>query len=144
MNTAQSATLTCLNQQQAHLSALLLLLEHELKAVTERDVPRLNNIIEQKNTLLLQIEQTDKALSQSEDLAEQRKQSWFDERIAVLDDLLAQCKQQTAVNQQVLEHSQLTLGRLKHEILSANGKTGLTYTNKGKPAVDSKGSGVKA
>lgn len=136
--------ITFLNQQQAQLDALLLLLQQELDALSGRDVEQLDLLTNQKALLLQQIQATDHALGQQSNLADYIDTDWFKQSVSNLDLQLEQCKAQTQVNQQVLDHSQLTLTRLKNELLSAKGKSGLTYTNKGKPAVDSKGSGIKA
>ena len=144
MTTSEQSIITFLTQQQAQLDALLLLLQQELAALANRDIEQLDLLTHQKTSLLEQIQATDQALSQQSHLADYLETSWFKESVSKLDSLLEQCKAQTEVNQQVLDHSRLTLDRLKHEILTARGKSGLTYTNKGKPAVDNKGGGIKA
>lgn len=145
MTTAHEQNIiTFLKQQQAQLDALLLLLQQELAALSGRDIEQLDLLTRQKTSLLEQIQTTDQALSQQSNLADCLDTSWFKDSVSQLESLLTQCKAQTQVNQQVLDHSQLTLSRLKNEILSAKGKSGLTYTNKGKPSVDNKGSGIKA
>ena len=73
-----------------------------------------------------------------------KKQTWFNDSVQQLDHLLDQCKEQNEVNRQSLEQSQLVVERFKHEILQNRGKAGLTYTAKGKPAVESIGKGIKA
>ncbi len=144
MTSANQDILAYLDQQQAQLNALLSLLQQELRALAERNIEQLTSLTEQKTTLLADISSTDQALAQAKGLAEVSLEPWFNDSVANLNELLAQCKQQTDVNQQVVEQSQLMLDRLKNEILAAKGKSGLTYTNKGKPAVDNKGSGIKA
>ncbi|CAM3896024.1 flagellar export chaperone FlgN [Rheinheimera salexigens] len=142
MNTDTASTL--LDQQQQHLDALLLLLRQELAALSERDIASLEQLTKEKTQLLISVEQTDKAVGQLPNLAEIKKLSWFIDAVAKIDTVLAECKQQNAVNQQVLDQSQLTLERFKNTLLSQQGKSGLTYTNKGKPSVDSIGKGIKA
>jgi len=144
MTTSDQDLITLLQQQQAQLDALLLLLNHELTALSQRDVQQLDELTQQKNTLLTTIQQTDQAINQLPSLAAYQEADWFQQAVQQLNSILTECKHQTAVNQQVLEQSQLTLDRLKHEILSVKGKSGLTYTNKGKPAVEHKSSGIKA
>ncbi|GGW63616.1 flagellar export chaperone FlgN [Alishewanella tabrizica] len=144
MTTAEHPLLTLLNQQQAQLNALLLLLQQELNVLSSRDIDVLDELTQQKAQLLSQITDIDVAISQQPDLENHVKMDWFTSQVIALDSLLDACKSQTQVNQHVLEHSQLTLDRLKNELLASKGKSGLTYTNKGKPAVDNKGSGVKA
>ncbi len=133
-----------LQQQQQQLDMLLLLLRQELAALASREIDTLAKLSVEKTHLLNVIQHTDKQLSDSPNLAECKQQDNFKQQVIVLDDLLAQCKQQNDINQQTLEQSQLRLEQFKHELLSSRGKAGLTYTNKGRPAIDSKGKGIKA
>lgn len=144
MISAEQNIITLLNEQKAQLNALLVLLEKELTALTLRNVTELDELTHQKSQLLTQIQTTDQQLSEQESLVDYTETTWFLEIVSALEELLSKCKAQTQVNQQVLEQGQLTLERLKNEILATRGKSGLTYTNKGKPALDSLGNGVKA
>lgn len=144
MTTAEHSLLTLLNQQQAQLNALLLLLQQELDVLSSRDIDVLDELTQQKAQLLNQITDIDAAISQQPELESLVETEWFSTQVIGLNALLEACKSQTHVNQHVLEHSQLTLDRLKNELLASKGKSGLTYTNKGKPAVENKGSGIKA
>lgn len=144
MSQQPDTIITLLNQQQAQLDALLLRLSNELTALTQRDPAQLDLLVEQKSDLLQKIAALDQTLAQLPELARFRNQDWFIEQVTKMDATLAACKQQTQVNQQVVEQSQLTLQRLKNELLGAQGKSGLTYTSKGQPAIENKGPGIKA
>jgi flagella synthesis protein FlgN len=117
-----------LSQQQQHLDELLSLLRQELAALASRDITLLEQITVAKTSVLQQLQHTDQQLAQ----------------VGELDSRLEQCKRHNDINQQTLEQSQLTLARFKTELLTSRGKSGLTYTNKGKPAVENKGKGIKA
>lgn len=136
--------ITLLNQQLAQLDALLLLLSEELHALTQRDIELLDSLVEKKSILLEQISAVDQELATIPDMLNVRQQDWFTTSVAAIETKLENCKTQTQINQQVLEQSQVTLQRLKNELLSSKGKSGLTYTNKGQPAVENKGPGIKA
>lgn len=142
--TATDTIVTLLNQQQQHLDVLLSLLRQELAALANRDIDSLNQLISEKTTVLQQLHQADNALAQAPELDSCKQQDWFKQQVALLEQLLEQCKQQNDVNQLTLEQSQLTLARFKTELLASRGKAGLTYTSKGKPTVDNKGKGIKA
>lgn len=143
--TLASDTITLLlDQQQQHLDALLLLLRQELAALAKRDISALEQVTAQKAPVLEQLQFTDQQLAQHPDLAQQKQQDWFKQRVEQLEAQLDECKRQNEVNQQTLEQSQLTVARLKSELLASRGKSGLTYTNKGKPTVDNIGKGIKA
>jgi flagellar biosynthesis protein FlgN len=133
-----------LQQQQAQLDALLLLLRQELAAIAVRDINALDVAGAEKQTLLAEIETIDQSIANNPELTAAKAESWFKQQLDLLEQVLADCKQQNDVNQIAVEQSQLTLQRFKTELLSARGKSGLTYTNKGKPTVDNIGKGVKA
>lgn len=133
-----------LQQQQQHLDVLLSLLRQELAALANREIDTLEQITAEKVNLLDLIQQTDTQLANAPELAQSKDQDEFKQQVTILDGLLAQCKQQNDVNQLTLEQSQLRLAQFKHELLSSRGKSGLTYTSKGRPAIDSKGKGIKA
>lgn len=144
MTEAEQNILTLLTQQQAQLDALFVLLQEELVILASRDIAALDELTSQKIAMLKQVQITDEQIGAQSNLQDALKTSWFAEHVKILEARLADCKSQTQVNQQVLEQSQLTLDRLKNEILASRGKSGLTYTNKGKPAIENKGSGIKA
>lgn len=135
---------TLLNQQQQHLDVLLLLLRQELAALAARNIDSLEQLTAEKIKQLQLIQHTDQQLAEHVDIAQAKTKMWFSQQVNVLDGLLAQCKQQNDVNQITLEQSQLRLAQFKHELLSSHGKAGLTYTSKGRPAIDNMGKGVKA
>lgn len=139
-----SLILSLLDKQQEHLKVLLLLLKSELAAISGRDVEKLNQGCVLKVQQLELIQQIDQQISELPNLSELKKQTWFNDSVQQLDHLLDQCKEQNEVNRQSLEQSQLVVERFKHEILQNRGKAGLTYTAKGKPAVESIGKGIKA
>lgn len=144
MTEVEQQILTLLKQQQAQLDALLLLLRQELDVLVSRDYLALDTLTGEKTKLLSEIKSTDDELATASALPYCQQQAWFLDLVSALDSRLEDCKTQTAVNQQVLEQSQLTLDRLKNDILASRGKSGLTYTSKGKPAIENKGGGIKA
>ncbi|PKM17394.1 MAG: flagellar biosynthesis protein FlgN [Gammaproteobacteria bacterium HGW-Gammaproteobacteria-15] len=144
MTTASNDIIALLDQQKQLLDELLLSLRQEIAALASRDIAALENILTLKTTQLQQLQQNDALLAACADIAEQKQQAWFKQKVAELDAQLEECKRQNDINQQTLEQSQLTLARFKTELLASRGKSGLTYTSKGKPAVESKGKGIKA
>lgn len=144
MTESEQNILTLLTQQQAQLDALFVLLEQELVVLASRDIVALDELTAQKIAMLTQVQATDEQIGAQSTLQDAVNAPWFIEQVDTLEARLAQCKAQTQVNQQVLEQSQLTLDRLKNEILATRGKSGLTYTSKGKPAIENKGGGIKA
>lgn len=139
-----TALSTLLNQQQEHLTVLLLLLENELTIIGKRDVAALEQNTVRKATALDAIQAVDQQISQHPELASAKQRDDFRHCVAQLDAMLTQCKEQNEINRQAVEQSQLVIERYKHELLNQRGKSGLTYNAKGKPALDSVGKGIKA
>ncbi len=133
-----------LSQQQQHLKVLLSLLQTELNAIAERNIEQLEQGCSEKLALLEQIQQLDSTIAALPQLVELKNQDWFQQAVTELDIMLSACKEQNEVNRLTLEQSQLVISRFKHELLQNRGKSGLTYTAKGKPAVDHIGKGFKA
>ncbi|MBU2224566.1 MAG: flagellar protein FlgN [Gammaproteobacteria bacterium] len=139
-----SLVISLLSKQQEHLKVLLLLLKSELEAISTRDVEKLDQGCLLKVQQLELIQQLDQQIAELPQIAELKNHLWFSEAVSQLDELLEQCKEQNEVNRQSVEQSQLIVERFKHELLQNRGKSGLTYTAKGKPAIDSIGKGIKA
>jgi len=139
-----AALSTLLNQQQEHLTVLLLLLQNELSFISARDTAALDQNTTKKTSLLDSIQQIDLQIANHSELAQAKNRADFRHCVAQLDELLVRCKQQNEVNRQAVEQSQLVIERYKHELLQQRGKSGLTYNAKGKPALDSVGKGIKA
>lgn len=133
-----------LNQQQEHLTVLLLLLENELSCIAQRDNAALDITISKKTALLDAIQAIDARIAQHPELADAKKRDDFKACVAQLDALLSRCKEQNETNRLAVEQSQLVIERYKHELLQQRGKSGLTYNAKGKPSLDSIGKGIKA
>lgn len=131
-------------KQQEHLMVLLALLKSELAAIASRNVEELDKCCAVKLECLEQIQQLDAQIAAIPNLTELKTQPWFVKNLQAIDDVLQQCKEQNEINSLTLQQSQLIVERFKHELLQNRGKSGLTYTAKGKPAVDNKGSGIKA
>ncbi|MDX3775686.1 flagellar protein FlgN [Chromatiaceae bacterium AAb-1] len=144
MITNQTDITPLFEQQKEHLNALLSLLRQEIASLAQRDIETLDAVCQQKLVVLNHIQKLDQQIAALPDLVTLKQQPWFKQHVDDIELQLQQCKQQNDINQQALEQSQLTLERFKTELLSARGKAGLTYTNKGKTAVDSKGKGIKA
>ncbi|HAT43014.1 MAG TPA: flagellar biosynthesis protein FlgN [Rheinheimera sp.] len=139
-----TALSTLLNQQQEHLTVLLLLLENELTIIGKRDVAALEQNTVRKATALDAIQAVDQQISQHPELASAKQRDDFRHCVAQLDAMLTRCKEQNEINRQAVEQSQLVIERYKHELLNQRGKSGLTYNAKGKPSLDSVGKGIKA
>lgn len=133
-----------LSSQQEQLELLLSLLKQEYSVLSERQIDQLEQLLPEKQQCTEKVAELDQQLSQADELSDLKTQNWFIEQVAELQQLMGECQQQTRVNQQVVEQSQLIIARLKSELLQSRGRSGLTYTAKGKPAINDKGPGIKA
>lgn len=133
-----------LSSQQEQLELLLSLLKQEYSVLSERQIDQLEQLLPEKQQCTEKVAELDQQLSQADELSDLKTQNWFIEQVAKLQQLMGECQQQTRVNQQVVQQSQLVIARLKSELLQSRGRSGLTYTAKGKPAINDKGPGIKA
>jgi flagella synthesis protein FlgN len=136
--------LPLLQQQQEHLSVLLALLETERTTLATNQFDLFEQNTEAKLECLQTIRQLDDEIASHATLQQVKTADWFVKEVQAIDNILAQCKELTAINQQILEQSQLRVDALKYQLLQGSGKSGLTYNAKGKPALDSIGKGIKA
>lgn len=142
--TDQALILPLFEQQQEHLTMLLSLLKAELDAISSRNVEALEQGGAAKLACLEQIQQLDQDIAALPMLSTVKNEAWFVQKVQDIDHILQQCKEQNEINALTLQQSQLIVERFKHELLQNRGKSGLTYTAKGKPAIDHKGGGIKA
>lgn len=133
-----------LTKQQEQLELLLSLLRQEYTALSARNIETLEALLPEKQQSIDSIAALDQELSGLPDLETQKLQPWFSSKVNELQALLASCQYQTQINEKTVEQSQLVVQRLKTELLQGQGRAGLTYTAKGKPAIADKGPGIKA
>lgn len=133
-----------LDQQKEHLNVLLSLLRQEISALSSRQPDELEQLGQKKIACLEALQQLDQRIANHPQLTALRESPAFQQSVAEMDAVLADCKQQNEVNRLAFEQSQLNLQHFKNELLQLHGKSGLTYDRKGKPAVEHKGKGFKA
>lgn len=144
MTSQHPPLLPLLQQQQGHLSVLLALLETERTTLAANQFDLFEQNTVAKLDCLQTISKLDDEIASHPTLPQVKTADWFVSEVQAIDNILAQCKELTAINQQILEQSQLRVDALKHQLLQGSGKSGLTYNAKGKPALDSIGKGIKA
>lgn len=142
--TSQPTLPSLMTQQQEHLEVLLLLLKQELSAISQRNIAELEKNSADKLQQLEKIQFLDSQIAEHPQLNQCKGDPSFNQRVAQIDHILQNCKEQNEINRVTLEQSQLVIERFKHELLQQRGKSGLTYNAKGKPALDSVGKGIKA
>ncbi|WAJ69433.1 flagellar export chaperone FlgN [Catenovulum adriaticum] len=133
-----------LAKQQSQLEGFTQLLNDELVAYKQRKSDEVYNIAVNKNELLTQIQQTDQQISQLENLSELKKDEHFNQAVAKLDELLADIKTQSAINERVIRTSLNNVLRLKQSILALKNSDAMTYDKQGQAQTQTLGKGIKA
>ena len=134
-----------LAQQHQQVYTLLSLLEEELGLISKRQSEELLQLLEKKSPLLEAIQTTDTQISQiinhgnSSDITD-NDQALMEE----VQDCLAKCKRQTAVNEKAVEHSLSRVAHLRQILIDIRAKESLTYDKTGKPQGGTLGKGIKA
>jgi len=134
---------SALTQQVANLETLASLLEKELHLISSRDAESLMALLDEKSTLLENIQSLDKQI----ETLYQQNTTLDDEAQSLMDkanNLLSDCKYRTEVNQKAVEQGQLRLTHLRNLMLELRAKESLTYDKSGKPNSGRLGSGISA
>lgn len=133
-----------LEQQLNQLSSLLGLIEQEKEVLQEHSPEALTHVAEQKNALLLSVQEIDEKISQSPNFAQEKASGVHQEILDKIAGLLKQCKEANTVNGLIIQQSQIAVEKMKTSLLEKSSKTSMTYDNKGKTSGGLKSLGIKA
>lgn len=129
-------------QQVKLMSELKNKLDHELQLIVARNADELMSLVNEKETLLNQINDNDGLLKEFRaglELTDEQRQL-ADNGI----ELLKQCQHKTAINAKANEKNQIRVQRLRNIMIATRNKESLTYTSKGKTQGGLLGNSVKA
>ena len=143
MSTANSAV-ELLTKQHNQMTALEALLIQENEILQQHQPEALTAITQQKNELLIEIQNLDQVLAGHKKFIENKTSDEYQQILAAIEALLAQCQKQNTVNGQIIQHSQLAVERMKTSLLESNNKSSITYDNKGKKSGGLSSLGIKA
>ena len=129
---ASPQSIEFITQQHAQLQSLEQIIDEEKLILQQHQPTALLQISEQKNVLLLAIQELDKKISFSRSFSIDKKAGLLDKEITEIEKLLITCQQKNQVNGQIISHSQLAVQRMKTTLLENNNKTSVTYNSKGK------------
>ena len=130
--TKDSNFISLINTQLSQLQQLETIIDNEREILKQNELDALNNVIEQKNQLLIAIEELDQQFAQSPSFKSEKKQGLFDQQLAEIEATLLRCKDKNLINGQVIEQSQLAVERMKTMLLNQKNKSSVTYNSKGK------------
>ena len=131
-------------QQVNFLEQLATLLEQEKDILQQQTPEALIAVTEQKNQLLLSIEQLDKALNSNTDFINERQQGLHQDALNTCKQLLERCKEQNQINGEIIQQSQLAVERMKTTLLENHNRSAMTYDSKGKKSAGLSSLGLKA
>ncbi|NQY49870.1 MAG: flagellar protein FlgN [Colwellia sp.] len=130
--------------QHQQLTALAQVIANEKNILQQHDPQSLLTVSQEKNTLLLAIQQLDQNISLHQGFAQDKAAGKLVSQLAEITELLKHCQQQNLVNGQIIQHSQLAVERMKTSLLESHNKNAITYDNKGKKSAGLSSLGLKA
>lgn len=131
-------------RQKSQLTSLEALLEQEHKILQQPKPELLTKLSQEKNELLVAIQETDKTIEQNFDFKQAKYSGEFDEQLKDIKNCLQRCKQQNQINGLIIQQSQLSVERMKTSLLENHNKSAITYNSKGKTSAGLSSLGVKA
>ena len=133
-----------LAKQQQKLTTLAKVIESEKQNLQQHDPQALLVNSQEKNTLLLAIQELDKAIGTNQAFAQDKAAGKLTLQLEEITALLTHCKQQNLVNGQIIQQSQLAVERMKTSLLENHNKNAITYNSKGKKSAGLSSLGLKA
>ncbi|MCE2595616.1 flagellar protein FlgN [Motilimonas cestriensis] len=146
-NSILEPILALLKQQLDSTILLAKVIDDEYQALIKRDSDSINQLVQEKQTLLAQIEQQDSDIQQHPEsslLTEQADQE-VQHTLSEIKKQFVACQQQNAVNGELIEMSLRTTQHLASVLNQAKAANSLTYDAKGQARGGSLlGKGIKA
>ncbi|PKI14786.1 flagellar export chaperone FlgN [Colwellia sp. 12G3] len=131
-------------KQHQQLTLLARIIADEKQILQQHDPQALLTISQEKNTLLLAIQQLDQEIGQNQGFAQEKAAGKLTQELAEIADLLINCQQKNLVNGQIIQQSQLAVERMKTSLLENHNKNAITYDKKGKKSAGLSSLGLKA
>lgn len=138
-----SQIIEAMTHQQELLSKLQLLLDSELQLISSRDAEALINLVNEKQTLLDEIQQQDEKIASLYSTALPDDPAFVEAKDKIQHQV-EDCQYRTQINATAVEQGQLRLEHLRSLIMEVRAKESLTYDKAGKKKAGPKGGGVKA
>ncbi|SEK50446.1 flagella synthesis protein FlgN [Colwellia chukchiensis] len=131
-------------QQLSQLTQLEALLNTEKEILVQQNPEALLQLTQEKNNLLMAIQDVDNVIGQSFEFKQARLAGNFNEQMSEIDACLSRCKKQNELNGLIISQSQLAVERMKTTLLENHNKSSMTYDNKGKTSGGLNSLGIKA
>ena len=133
-----------LTQQHQQLTTLAQIIANEKQILQQHDPQALLEVSQEKNTVLLAIQQLDKEIATNQAFAQDKAAGKLTQQLDEITALLTHCQQQNLVNGQIIQQSQLAVERMKTSLLENHNKNAITYDSKGKKSAGLSSLGLKA
>ena len=131
-------------QQHQQLTTLAQIIANEKHILQQHDPQALLTISQEKNTLLIAIQQLDQEIGKNQRFAQDKAAGKLTQELGEITDLLTHCQQQNLINGQIIQQSQLAVERMKTSLLESHNKNAITYDKKGKKSAGLSSLGLKA
>lgn len=140
----ESSHLPLLEKQLEQLQQLEVILDSEKQILQQQDPNKLDQVSQNKNNLLIAIQELDQQFEQSPQFKKEKAAGLFEEQLNNIEASLLRCKDKNLVNGQIIQHSQLAVERMKTSLLQNHNKSSMTYDEKGKTSGGLSSLGIKA
>jgi len=131
-------------QQHQQLTTLAQIIANEKEILQQHDPQALLTVSQEKNTLLIAIQQLDQKIGQNQGFAQDKAAGKLTKQLAVITELLTHCQKQNLINGRIIQQSQLAVERMKTSLLENHNKSAITYDKKGKKSAGLSSLGLKA
>ncbi|KGJ96980.1 flagellar export chaperone FlgN [Colwellia psychrerythraea] len=133
-----------LAKQHQQLTSLAQIIANEQQILQQHDPQALLSISQEKNTLLLAIQQLDQEIGQDQQFAQDKAAGKLSQELSEITELLTHCQQKNLLNGQIIQQSQLAVERMKTSLLENHNKNAITYDSTGKKSAGLSSIGLKA
>jgi len=133
-----------LAQQHQQLTTLAQIIANEKQILQQHDPQALLTVSQEKNTILLAIQQLDKEIGLNQLFAQDKAAGKLTQQLDEITALLMHCQQQNLINGRIIQQSQLAVERMKTSLLESHNKNAITYDSKGKKSAGLSSIGIKA
>lgn len=107
------------------------LLKKEQGAIAQLISKDIEALARQKNTLIIQLQQTDERIGRHPDVESLKTEPELSQLVDQIRQLIAECQQVNAINGEALQRAQLSFHKLNNLMKQSQGKMGMTYTAEG-------------
>lgn len=131
--------------QRQSAQALFSLLEEELIAITNRVSTHIEQLAQQKVTLINNLQSTDERIARHPEVNTLNTDPELKALIQEIQSIIHNCQRLNQVNGEALQRAQLSFNKLNNLMQQSHGKIGMTYTSDGQThTVSTLGTNIKA